>query len=317
MSTPSKRILFVDDDDQLLEILGRQARAHGLEVVTARNALTALDIVDRQAIDLVCLDVDMPTGNGLNLGQMVAQSAPSKQLPIVVLTGMSDEATRRRCSELGAHYVAKGSDTWPRLRALIQELLELPLEAGGDLNGGSQAIAEMVFAALGASESFLDEIESPAEGRMETAETTETFSDSPNRQPTSDSPAAEEGPWVLCVEDDRDFSLALKLRLQQHGISVVRAFEGVEGIQAAFTRPAEAVILDYNLPNGRGDYVLRRLKANALTYDIPVIVVSGQKRPGLEKEMLHLGAVRFFAKPVRFDELLEELKRRIIVAEPF
>jgi DNA-binding response OmpR family regulator len=106
----------------------------------------------------------------------------------------------------------------------------------------------------------------------------------------------------------------LQLRFKRHGISVVRAFEGVEGIQMALTRPAEAIILDYNLPNGRGDYVLRQLKANPLTKAIPVIVVSGQKRSGLEKEMLHLGAARFFAKPVRFDALLEELQRHIAVA---
>lgn len=159
----------------------------------------------------------------------------------------------------------------------------------------SQAITELVFEMLGASESFLDCSAFPSEPL----------------QPAEED-AAE--PWILCVEDDRDFSLALQLRFKRHGISVVRAFEGVEGIQTALTRPAEAIILDYNLPNGRGDYVLRQLKANPLTKAIPVIVVSGQKRPGLEKEMLHLGAVRFFAKPVRFDALLEELQRHIAVA---
>ena len=130
----------------------------------------------------------------------------------------------------------------------------------------SQAITELVFEMLGASESFLDDSTLPGEPVQ-----------------TAEDAAAE--PWVLCVEDDRDFSLALQLRFKRHGISVVRAFEGVEGIQTALTRPAEAIILDYNLPNGRGDYVLRQLKTNPLTKAIPVIVVSGQKRSGLEKEM--------------------------------
>jgi len=156
----------------------------------------------------------------------------------------------------------------------------------------SQAITELVFELLGASESFLDGSACASEPA----------------QPTEGNTAE---PWVLCVEDDRDFSLALQLRFKRHGISVVRAFEGVEGIQTALTHPAEAIVLDYNLPNGRGDYVLRQLKANPLTKAIPVIVVSGQKRPGLEKEMLHLGAARFFAKPVRFDALLEEVQRHV------
>lgn len=157
-----------------------------------------------------------------------------------------------------------------------------------------QEITELVFELLGASESYLD---SPA---------------LPDAAATPGGAIADR--WVLCVEDDRDFSLALQMRFQRHGITLVRAFDGVGGVQSALTRPAEAVILDYNLPNGRGDYVLRRLKANPLTRDIPVIVVSGQKRPDLEREMLHLGAARFLAKPVRFETLLEELQKHMATA---
>ena len=120
-------------------------------------------------------------------------------------------------------------------------------------------------------------------------------------------------PWVLLVEDDLDFSLALKLRLERSGVAVVRAFEGVRGVHEACTRPAEAIILDYNLPNGQGDFVLRRLKANPMTRDIPVIVVTGVRDQSLKQRMLSLGAASFYAKPVDFETLHEELKQHIDV----
>lgn len=159
----------------------------------------------------------------------------------------------------------------------------------------SAELTEKVFEMLGATDSSIDDLLAAA------------------ADPTSDAFAADvdQNPWVLCIEDDQDFSLALELRLKQHGISVLRAFEGVSGVQTAMTRPAEAIILDYNLPNGRGDFVLRRLKSHPLTQHIPVIVVSGQLRNDLEKEMLHLGAARCLAKPVRFQELLNELGKYI------
>ena len=130
-------------------------------------------------------------------------------------------------------------------------------------------------------------------------------------QASSDSAWTESPPWVLCIEDDADFSLALKLKLEQHGVAVVRATEGVEGVNQAITRPADAILLDFNLPNGRGDYVLRRLKRNPVTRDIPVIVVTGVRDQKLEREMLQLGAAGFFTKPLDFQQLRDELKKHI------
>lgn len=169
----------------------------------------------------------------------------------------------------------------------------------------AQSTTEAIFAMLGEFDSFLDPTSAASvhDGQLTPLRT----EGDPSETQTT------EGPWVLCVEDDRDFSLALKLRLKHHGIQVVRAFEGAEGVNSAVARPADVILLDYNLPNGRGDFVLRQLKAHPATREIPVIIVSGQKSPGLEKQMLLLGAAGFFAKPVRFDELIEELGQYIPV----
>lgn len=106
-------------------------------------------------------------------------------------------------------------------------------------------------------------------------------------------------------------SLALKLKLEHRGIQVIRAFEGRQGVQTAMTGPADAIILDFNLPNGQGDYVLRRLKMNPRTKDIPVIMLTGVKDQALEQQMLGMGATRFLTKPLVFEDLLQELQRRL------
>ena len=120
-------------------------------------------------------------------------------------------------------------------------------------------------------------------------------------------------PCVLCIEDDADFSRALKLRLEAHGVAVVRAFEGMKGYRTAFTHPADAIILDFRLPNGQGDYILRRLKDNPVTEDIPVIVLTGVKDRALERTMYNLGAADYLTKPLDFDSLLDVLSRYIDV----
>lgn len=150
-------------------------------------------------------------------------------------------------------------------------------------------LIDEIFSLLGASESLLDQLADVSEAMDSRMQDT---------------------PWVLCIEDDQDFSLALQLRLEQKGVSVVRSIEGQGGIRAANQGPVSAILLDYHLPNGRGDYVLTRLKGNPQTAHIPVIVISGQKHPG---ELLHLGAERFFSKPVPFETLFEELQKHICV----
>ncbi|MEX2113960.1 MAG: response regulator [Pirellulales bacterium] len=118
-------------------------------------------------------------------------------------------------------------------------------------------------------------------------------------------------PWVLCIDDDADFSHALKLRLESRGVAVVRAYEGAEGFHSAFSNRASAILLDYHLPNGEGDDVLRQLKENQVTKDIPVIVVTGVKDGSLEHKMLNLGAEKVFFKPLDFDRLCQELARHV------
>jgi len=119
------------------------------------------------------------------------------------------------------------------------------------------------------------------------------------------------------VEDDAQFSAALRMRLQTHGIAVVRAFDGADGIKCAFRYPADAVLLDYEMPRGTENLVLRKLKENPLTKDIPIIVLTGRKDQRLKQQMLTAGAAAYLTKPVDFDELLDQLARHIdVVSEP-
>jgi DNA-binding response OmpR family regulator len=115
----------------------------------------------------------------------------------------------------------------------------------------------------------------------------------------------------LCIDDDSELSFTLKLRLEQHGIQVLRAFAGMEGYRYACVTPAQAIILDYEMPDGNGDYVLRRLKESQLTRNIPVIVLTGHKDRSLERKMVNLGAAAYVTKPCEWARLWTVLSRHV------
>ena len=114
---------------------------------------------------------------------------------------------------------------------------------------------------------------------------------------------------MLCIDDDPDATMSLKMRLEQRGFGVVRAFAGMDGYRTAFLSPPSAITLDYEMPSGQGDYVLRRLKENPVTQDIPVIVITGRKEKSLERKMRALGAADFLTKPYDWNRLWGTLEQ--------
>lgn len=104
---------------------------------------------------------------------------------------------------------------------------------------------------------------------------------------------------ILVADDDRTIVhlVATLLRKQSH--HVVAAFDAMQVFMFAMQNPAlDAVILDLNMPGGKGVDVVRRLKSSLKTALIPVIVLSGAIEPDVVSEMKGVGAHAFLAKPL-------------------
>jgi len=121
-----KSILIADDDEDIVASLSRRCTNMGLKVATALTAFDALMSIRTSLPDVVCLDVNMPAGDGLSICQMLMSDQDSLNLPVIILTGKKDAATVRRCHELKAHYVVKGGDVWGELEPLLREILMMP-----------------------------------------------------------------------------------------------------------------------------------------------------------------------------------------------
>lgn len=79
------RILFVDDEENILSIAHEYFRQKGYEVVTARNGLEASRILDTERIDCCFTDINMPEMDGLALAEHIRMK--DNTIPVVVMTG--------------------------------------------------------------------------------------------------------------------------------------------------------------------------------------------------------------------------------------
>jgi len=71
-----KSILFVDDEEEILELLTELFAEDGYDLYTAREAEEAIKIVDRNSVDFVLSDLKLPDASGLELLEMVRQRNP-------------------------------------------------------------------------------------------------------------------------------------------------------------------------------------------------------------------------------------------------
>ena len=113
-------------------------------------------------------------------------------------------------------------------------------------------------------------------------------------------------PLVLVVEDNPDAAEILARHLEAGGFRMKIARTGTEAVDMARDLSPVAITLDILLPEIDGWEVLSRLKANELTRNIPVVVVSVIDNPALGKA---LGALDYFIKPVDRGALVSRLSQ--------
>lgn len=90
----SRRVLIVDDEERLREMLSRSTTEFGFEPVSARSAEQAIRVLDEQAIDILLLDLNLPGMDGMQLLEHLHKR--EKRPEVIVLTGFGSLETARQ-----------------------------------------------------------------------------------------------------------------------------------------------------------------------------------------------------------------------------
>lgn len=121
-----KRILVAEDDQVTLEALAAKLRGAGYQVVTAMDAMQAVMAAQRQPLDAVLLDIQMPGGTGLDALKRLRASTKTQLIPVVVISGSDVPDAAARARALGAvEFLPKPVD-FDRLRELLGRLFGPP-----------------------------------------------------------------------------------------------------------------------------------------------------------------------------------------------
>jgi len=98
-----RHILVVDDEIGALTLIGIMLERGGFDVLKARDARAALDILEDTVPDLIILDVMMPGMNGIDLCQAIRQRDVTSKTPVLILSARGDAESIIRGIEAGAN----------------------------------------------------------------------------------------------------------------------------------------------------------------------------------------------------------------------
>jgi len=115
-------------------------------------------------------------------------------------------------------------------------------------------------------------------------------------------------PKILIVDDEMDTLLPLKRSLEAEDYIVLEAYEGNEAMRKSKAEIPDLIILDLMLPGMDGYEVCSRLKKDARTGNIPIIMLTARDEVRDKVEGLDIGADDYVTKPFNLNELKARIK---------
>ncbi len=118
---------------------------------------------------------------------------------------------------------------------------------------------------------------------------------------------------ILVVEDEAHIQRLIRLVLEKNGLEVTTADTGEEALRILAEMPEKPslVLLDILMPGIDGLSVLRAIKANAATRDIPVVMLTALAQESVVLQGIKLGAADYIRKPFHPTELVKRLQKTL------
>lgn len=270
METKKIKILIIEDEESLVNVLEKKLLYEGYEVSVARDGQEGMDKVKANNPNLILLDIVMPKMNGFEVLENLKKDKKFSSIPVIVLSNSGYSIDLDKALDLGA------TDCLVKAEFDLDEVIKKIEKTIGKENFPKKELKD--------------------EGKQSLNQENSSQNNNGSKK-------------ILIVEDDKFLrDLCLK-KLEKNSFKVSTAFDGEEGLKKIKEEKPILVLLDIVLPGLSGFEVLKQIKANSQTASVPVIILSnlGQKED-IEKGM-NLGAEDYIIKADNTpNEIIEKVK---------
>ncbi len=120
VGTHPVRVLLVDDDPKILEVVAKLLERHGHQVACVPDGLRGWEILQSQPVDLVITDRMLPHMDGISFVKRIRTDDRYRKLPVIMITAYEDEASFDEGLREGVGFVLKKPIDFDRLLSLVR-----------------------------------------------------------------------------------------------------------------------------------------------------------------------------------------------------
>jgi DNA-binding response OmpR family regulator len=121
----ARRVLLVDDEEDIVEVIQDRLEAYGFTVITAGTGLEALKKLSVEKFDGIFLDVKMPEMGGIEALEEIRKT--DKQIPVIIITASSTRDAAIEAIAKGANEYVLKPFAWEELKAKIEKVYNIVL----------------------------------------------------------------------------------------------------------------------------------------------------------------------------------------------
>ena len=268
------RVLVVDDVELNVKLLEAKLSSEYFQVIPAFNGPTALELAESELPDIILLDVMMPRMDGFEVCRRLKANPRTTDIPVVMVTALSDIADRLRGLEAGADdFLTKPVNDialFARVRSLVR--LKRMME--------ELRLREEICGRFGSNEVHADHAE------------------------------AIRGAHILLVEQQGFGASRIADTLAPLADSIRQVSTGDEA-QAVLDESIELIILSLSMPDGDPLRLVSQWRASESFRQLPILLLADEgELPRLAKG-LDLGANDYLIRPVDRNELLARVRSQV------
>ncbi|MBV9554732.1 MAG: PleD family two-component system response regulator [Alphaproteobacteria bacterium] len=267
------RVLVVDDVELNVKLLEAKLSSEYFQVIPAFNGPTALELAEAELPDIILLDVMMPRMDGFEVCRRLKANPRTTDIPVVMVTALSDIADRLRGLEAGADDFLTKPVNDIALFARVRSLIRL--------------------------KRMMEELRLREEicGRF-------------SQEEQSDHPEAVRGAHILLVEQQGFGASRIAETLAPIAESVRQVGSGDEA-QTVLDESIELIILSLSMPDGDPLRLVSQWRAVEAFRQLPILLLADEgELPRLAKG-LDLGANDYLIRPVDRNEMLARVRTQV------
>jgi CheY-like chemotaxis protein/signal transduction histidine kinase len=266
-----KNILMIEDNESAIIQVQKVLEKEGLVVNSAQSGKEAIEIVKSTIPDGIILDLMMPEMDGFEVLEKIRSSEETRNIPVLILTAKN--LTKKDLSQLSSNN--------------IQQLIQ---KGDADIDELISKVNKM----LGIKKEKIEPEKKPLE--------------IPTQKPIEIVENSDGLPKILLIEDNPDNRITARAILGNKYF-IVEAEDGLIGLQKVFEDKPDLILLDISLPGKDGIQVVKEIRENEETRDIPVIALTAKAMKDDRENLIEAGCDEYVSKPIDDVELLEKISR--------